>query len=60
MVPIVDRVGAPLYIRYKDDIVRLARVRLMKGLAAKAKLRTSDVNAPNWNVYDQYYRGEQR
>ena len=73
-IPIVDRVGAPVDIRYKDDTGRLARITWMVGLvvylpppANQASLhayiqwlRTSDVNPPNWNVYDQYCRGEQR
>ena len=74
LVPIVDRVGALVDIRYKDDTDRLARIRWMECLvenltppASQAKIhtyiqwvRTSDVNSPNWNYYDQYRRGEKR
>ena len=64
LVPIVDRVGSPVNIRYKDDTDRLARIRWMEGLVANlmppashAKphtyiqwLRMSGKNPPNWNV----------
>ena len=63
-IPIADRVGAPLDLRYKDNTDRLARITWVEGLVADLPppanqdslhayiqwLRTSDVNPPNFHL----------
>ena len=74
LVTILESFGTPVAISYKYDTDRLERIRWMEDLVInlpfslnQAKLhfyiqclRTSDVNSPNWDDCENYYRGEQR